>query len=210
MNPLWKKRALICLLVLILLDIFLSNYIFFWGKYINYSLILLYLVVAGIRIIASIIGDIIHKIKLKKNNNIELMNNWLYSPEKHERQKKRERQKKFSPIAYLLLYLLVIPTIAFGIWIVSSTFNEVMLMTKDLPYVLNKNYTKVECFIMSNDFTYQRGSRHIQYITAFNNADNKKIYINFEHEYEKIYEYSNYIIWYLPNTKLGAKAEIMP
>ena len=203
MNPLWKKRALVCLLVLILLDIFLSDYIFFWGKYINYLLVLLYLVVGVIRIITSIIGGIIHKIKLKKNNNIELMNNWLYLREERERQKKL---KKFLPIVYLL----VIPTIVFGIWIVSSTFNEVMLMTKDLPYVLNKNYTKVECFIMSNDFTYQRGCRHIQYITAFNNADNKKIYINFEHEYEKIYEYSNYIIWYLPNTKLGVKAEEMP
>jgi hypothetical protein len=204
MNPLWKKRVLICLLVLILLDIFLSDLIFFWGKYINYSLILLYMVVAGIRIIASVIGTIIHKIKLKKNNNIELMNDWLYLP------KKRERQKKFLPIVYLLVCLLVIPTIAFGIWIVSSTFNEVMLMTKDLPYVLNKNYTKVECFIKSNDFTYQRGGRHIQYITAVNKANNEYIYINFEHEYKKIYEYSNYIIWYLPNTKLGVEAEKMP
>lgn len=209
MRPSWKNIALICLVVLILLDIFLSNFIFFWGKYINYLLVLLYMVVTSIRTLTSVVGTIIHKIKLKKNNNIELTNNWLYSPERWERQKKAGNTKKIKKILPIV-YLLTIPAIALWIWMVSLFFNEVMIMTKDLPYVLNENYTKVECFIMANDFTYQRGGRHIQYITAFNNADNKKIYINFEHEYEKIYKYSNYIIWYLPNTKLGAKAEIMP
>ncbi|WP_186430408.1 hypothetical protein [Clostridium sp. BSD9I1] len=197
MLSLWKKIALICLFLFLLSYAFLSKRIFFWGKYLN---TLLVLIVSIVGIIVSILGTIIYVKKIKRDTNSTLMNNLLYL------RQEGERQNKFLSVVYLL----VIPTIAFWIWIGSFTFNEAILMTKDLPYVLSRNYSKVECFVESNDFTYQSGLRHVQYIAAINKLDNKYIFINFEHEYKKIDESSEYIIWYLPNTNLGLKAQKIP
>lgn len=197
MFPLWKKIATICLLVLSLLYISFRKNIFFWGNYMEHIIVLIIIVISIISLIASII---IHTTQLKRSRSGELMNNWLYL------QEEQKKKKKLLPVIYLLVIIIIV----FFLWIGRFIFNEFLLMTKDLSYVLNRDYPKVECFIKSNDFTYQKGYRHVQYITAINKANKEYMYINFEHDYEKIYEYSNYIIWYLPNTKLGVKAEKLP
>lgn len=197
MLPLWKKIAFISLIILLFLYPSLSRLIFFWGKYIEH---LFFLLASVVGIIIPIVRTIMYTIKLKKDNKTVFMNNWLYL------QNERKKQKK----NLLVLYLLFIPNIAFWIWVGSFTFNDVMLMTKDLPYVLSRNYPKVECFVKSNEFTHQSGYQHIQYITAINKKDKEYMFINFEHVYKKIDESSNYTIWYLPNTKLGVYAEKEP
>lgn len=198
MIPLWKKIAAILGLLFIVLYALLSNLIFFWSKYIE-SLLVLGISAAGA--IVLIIGAIVHTINLTKNENDNgLLNNWVYL------QEERKRQKKLLPISYIIMLL----GVAFFIWLGKYTLDTAILMSKDLPYVLSKNYSKVECHIESNGFSYQRGTRHMQYITATNTMDNKYIFINFEHDYKKIKEFSNYIIWYLPNTKLGVRAEELP
>lgn len=195
MLSLWKKVALICLFLILVSYAFLSNLIFFWGKYLN-SLLVLIISIVGIIIL--IIEAIRYTKKVKRNTDDTLMNNWLYSMQKRENK------------SLYIFYLFLIPAIAFWIWVGSFTFNETILMTKDLPYVLRRNYSKIGCFVESNDFTYQSGLRHVQYITAISKLDNKYIFINFEHEYKKIDESCNYVIWYLPNTNLGLKAEKIP
>lgn len=194
MLTLWKKVALIFILLIIILFGFLSNLIFFWGKYIEYVFVL---AISAVGIIVIIVGTITYTINLKKNSNSGFMNNWLYL------QEERKRQKRFLP----LLYLLMLFNIAFLLWLGRYAFDTTTLMSKDLPYVISRNYTKIECYVKSNGHSYQRGMGHIQYITAINKKDNTYVFINFEHDYKKIDEYSNYIIWYLPNTKLGVRAE---
>lgn len=97
--------------------------------------------------------------------------------------------------------------VGFFIWFGKYTLETAILMSRDLPYVLNNNYPNTQCYVRSNKSSYQRGMHHVQYITAIDKVNNEYISINFEHQYKDIKEFSSYTIWYLPNTKLGVRVE---
>lgn len=197
MNPLWKKIIMIFGLISILSYALLSNLIFFWPKYLES---LLFSGFSAGAIIVIIIGTIQYTIGLKQDNSDNgLLNNWVYL------QEERKRQRKLTPI----LYLFVVLGVGIFIWFGKYALETAILMSRDLPYVLNKNYPKIQGYVKSNEFTYQRGMRHVQYIKAIDTINNEYISINFEHQYKNIKEFSNYIIWYLPNTKLGVRVEEM-
>lgn len=188
---------LIFLLVLVLL--FLQNTIFFWGKYIENLLFLIIVAVVMIRFIVAPIKLII-KLKKDKNTGFGYLNTWVYLQDERKRQKKE----------IFITCVSSIPIIAFGVWFGSSNLKEVALMTKDIPYVLGGSYSEVYCFVKYNEIYRPKGGPDMQYIEAINMADAREIYISFEHEHKKINELSYYTIWYLPNTKLGARAEERP
>lgn len=180
-----------CIIVLL---IYLSDYVFFWGKYLG---LLLILGVSAACVMLSIVEPTKLIINQKKERSTLLIKTWITLRDEKKREKK----------IILITCIISFGIFAFGIWLGNNIYKDIRIMNKDIHFVLNKNYAKVEGIIESSEFSRQRGSQHIQYITVLNKLDNKYIYINFEHKYEKIYEHSKYEIGYLPNTKLGVYAK---
>jgi len=189
------KRLIIIILLSMLGYIFIYDYtFFFWGQYLPIFILSIVFIVIGFYILKVKMSDCeqwrIHKLQHASNQ---------------KRKKKRLKSKREHKKHVLAGTFGLVAVIGIGVFLLARTF----FLTLDLPYVLTGNYKKTTCVIEESKESWQRGDTHSQYIVVKDLQSNKIIKIDFRHEYERIYPYRKYNIWYLPNSHLGYKAELI-
>jgi hypothetical protein len=167
-----------------------SGFIFFWGWYLFCLLMIMVLSLP-------IIGVCIIKIKAYMHNSSK--NTDIKS------RKKINTQKKLSIKIKDLLLVMVVSAVVLMIY--AYTIKEAVLMTLDLPNVINEEYTTSRCIIESVS-RESRGSRHAQYITIRDINTNQVMKIEFQHRYRQLYAHFRYEVMYLPHSKIGVDAYI--
>lgn len=186
-----KYYALIVSLLIMLPMYYLSSgFIFFWGWYLFCLLMLMI-------IFLPIIGFCIIKIKAymhKSSKNTDIKS-----------RKKNNTQKKQSIKIKDLLLVIVISALVLMLYV--YTIKEVVLMTLDLPNVINEEYTTSRCIIERVSRESKRHG-HAQYITIRDINTNQLIKIEFQHRYRQLYAHFKYEVRYLPHSKIGVDAYI--
>jgi len=189
-----KFNIIVPIIALLLLSLFylLPNLVFFWGYYIE-RVILLIISIAFI--VVSYFGVIKFLLSIKEDRN-----------DKHFLRYSKKDRKERKVFIIIATFLFLLSNLFFG-FLISVTYKDVISLTKDIPYVLNKNYSKVEGFVKSAKYSSIRGETFTQDIKIYCKEDRNINKITFRHKYSKIESSTEYTIWYLPNSRLGVSAE---
>lgn len=187
-----KKMFLISFLILLILYVIFSPLIFFWGYYIE---VLALSIISIILVIISILGLTRYILSMVRDKSSDYLASY------------RSEHKKKKRVGLIIVLISCIFTLAFFGWLFSLTYKDAILLSKDIPNVLNKRYVKVECYVLLSKTSSVKGDHYSQTITIRNKLDDTVSIIRFKHDYKKIESYSDYTILYLPNSKLGVRAE---
>lgn len=171
----------------------LDYYVFFWGNYI-------FDLIASIILIGIGIGGLkraINYINERKNFKLQSYNKNKTKKQKIKVQLKSTKSIMFEVICSILIIISVI-------WFVAK---DVFIMSLDLPNVINKNFIKIPCVVEKSVKSSSKGDHHSQYLNVRDLKNNNLMEIDFTYKYDRIIENEKYIIWYLPHSHLGFKAE---
>lgn len=182
-------------LILICLLFALDYYVFFWGNYLFNLIASIVLIGVEINGIKQAINFIYERKKHKSQ---------LYNKNKIKKQKVKIQLKSAKFIIFEIICSILI--IIFTIWFVTKDF---LIMSLDLPNVIKGNFIKISCNVEESVKSSSKGDHHSQYLTVRDLKNNNLIEIDFRYKYDRIIENKEYNIWYLPNSHLGYKAEII-
>jgi hypothetical protein len=185
------NQKTIGILILGTLYFFLLPSIFFWGYYIQTTILAL----TGVYFIYILILALYQYISSMRVAN----------------KRKRKKGKRNKILDFVLPAVLFISVVSIAGIVIRYPGNTLLLLTKDIPYVLEKKYVQIDGYVIDSQYHHSyRGGNSWQEVTAIIRKDNSKIVIRFEHNYKIIDKSKNYAISYLPNSNLGVSAEETP
>lgn len=188
---------LIILVPIILIGLLfaLDYYVFFWGNYFFDLIASIFLIGVGIVGLKRAI-NYIHERKTCKSQ----LNNKI----KSKKQNAEIQLKSVKSIVFEIICstLIIIFTLGFLV-------KDFFIMSFDLPNVINKDFIKISCIVEKSVKSSSKGDHHSQYLIVRDLKNNNLVEINFRYKFDRIIKNKEYNIWYLPNSHLGCKAELI-
>ncbi|HEY8892290.1 MAG TPA: hypothetical protein VIM70_18810 [Clostridium sp.] len=205
----WFFYLIVLMPILLMFLLFaLDYYVFFWGNYLFYLVGCIISIGSIIYELKSVISDLkqrkIYSLKISNPIN-SIKKNGKSKLTLKDKQIFKHQKIKYANPSIKSVFAKLICVIIIG-FISKILIEEFYVMSLDLPYVINKNYTQISCKVQESkrsSMKYDHYSQYISVITIYGSIKD----IEFGYKYDTILEGKNYDIWYLPNSSLGFKAE---